>query len=153
MWVTINPGGSHVVQFLCVSPSVSFENLDIYLITREVQEFGDKQFVGLDQALEEGKAFVHETGTVGQLDIENIGDVDLFVQIGDIVKGGRQDRTMGVDFIVPPKSGRIPIPAFCIESGRWHKRGGESDVKFSSAKSAMACKKSIISAYKVQGPK
>ena len=39
-------------------------------------------------------------------------DVDVYIQSGDIVKGGRQDRTIAMDFVVPPKSGVIPISAF-----------------------------------------
>jgi len=37
--------------------------------------------------------------------------VDLFIQAGDIVKGGKQDRTIGTDFVVPARSG-----AYCTAS-------------------------------------
>jgi hypothetical protein len=67
--------------------------------------------------------------------------VDLFLQAGDIVKGGRQDRTIGTDFIVPAHSGRVPLPAFCVESGRWHRRSQESDAIFAESKHALASKK------------
>ncbi len=49
------------------------------------------------------------------------------IQAGDVVKGGRQDRTIGVGFVLPAKSGRVPIPSFCVEIGRWHRRAAESD--------------------------
>jgi hypothetical protein len=57
------------------------------------------------------------------------------------VKGGRQDRTLGVDFVLPAKSGRVPIPSFCVESGRWHRRAAEDAGSFSSSKSYLASKK------------
>ena len=32
---------------------------------------------------------------------------------------------IGVDLIVPPRSGKLPISAFCVEHGRWSGRGNE----------------------------
>lgn len=42
------------------------------------------------------------------------------------MKGGRQDRVLSVDLILPAKSGPVPISAFCVEQSRWQARGGES---------------------------
>ena len=83
-------------------------------------------YLVLEEAIDCATALVHETGSVNELLIENAGDVDLFIQAGDIVKGGRQDRTIGVDFVVPARSGRIPLPVFCVEQARWHRRGEEA---------------------------
>ncbi len=83
--------------------------------------------------METRQVIVHETGNVSELLIENRGDIDLFVQAGEIVKGGRQDRVLGVDLIVGKKAGRVPIPSFCVEQGRWSKRGNESEYHFSSS--------------------
>ena len=47
------------------------------------------------------------------------------MQAGDVVKGGRQDRTLTVSLVLPPKSGRIPIASFCVEHGRWSARNAE----------------------------
>jgi len=95
----------------------------------------------LQDALEKQAGLLHETGDVNELLIENLGDTDLFIQAGDIVKGGRQDRTLGVDFIVPARSGKIPIPVFCVEAARWHKRRGESDAQFSKSSDFASSKK------------
>jgi len=95
----------------------------------------------LEEAMENQTGFLHETGNVNELLIENPGDTDLFIQAGDIVKGGRQDRTLGADFIVPAKSGKVPIPVFCVESARWHKRQSESDAQFSKSSDYASSKK------------
>ena len=95
----------------------------------------------LEEAMEAQVGLVHETGDVNELLIENPGDLDLFIQAGDIVKGGRQDRTLGTDFIVPAKSGKVPIPVFCVESARWHKRRDESDAFFSKSGNFASSKK------------
>lgn len=74
---------------------------------------------------------VYETQQVNELAIENLSDKDVFVQGGDIVKGGQQDRVLPTDFVLPAKSGRVPISAFCVEPGRWTRRGAESVQNFS----------------------
>ena len=107
----------------------------------------------LEEAMDTQTGFLHETGNVNELLIENPGDRDLFIQAGDIVKGGRQDRTLGADFIVPAKSGKVPIPVFCVESQRWHKREKESAMLFSKSSSFTASKKlrAAINKSKSQG--
>ena len=69
----------------------------------------------LEEALTSGVAQVRETSDVNSLEIENLGDTPVFVQAGEIVKGGKQDRTLMVSLLLPPKSGRVPIAskAFC----------------------------------------
>jgi hypothetical protein len=88
----------------------------------------------LQQAMERKLVAVYETSEVNELAIENrSSSEEVFVQAGDIVKGGQQDRTLAVDLIVPVKSGRIPIDAFCVESGRWTQRGTESAAEFTTS--------------------
>ena len=83
----------------------------------------------------ENKEFVvYETDNVNELAVENLSKVnDVFIQSGDIVKGGQQDRLLAVSIIIPANSGKILIAAFCVESGRWAKRGGEDKGQFSSS--------------------
>jgi len=87
----------------------------------------------LDEALTKGFVQVYETGSVNELAIENRGDEEVFVQSGDIVKGGQQDRALTVSLLLPAHSGRIPIAAFCVERGRWSRRGNEDVRQFSTA--------------------
>ena len=76
----------------------------------------------LSEALAKGRVQVIETGRVNELQIENTGDEEVFVQVGDIVKGGKQDRVLTVGLVLPPKSGMIPIASFCVEQGRGRAR-------------------------------
>jgi hypothetical protein len=87
----------------------------------------------LEEALAKRVVQVRETGNVNQLDIENLGSEAVFIQAGDIVKGGQQDRTLVVSLLLPPKSGRVPIDSFCVEQGRWSARGQEDVKSFASA--------------------
>src|SRR5205823_6905971 len=91
----------------------------------------NRPFLTLQEALDQKKAVVNETSNVNQLTVENVaGDVEIFLMTGDIVKGGKQDRAIAFDMIIPPKSGAIPIGSFCVEHGRWSQRGGEAAGEF-----------------------
>jgi hypothetical protein len=98
----------------------------------------------LQEALAKGAVQVVETGQVNELQIENTGSEEVFIQAGDIVKGGKQDRVLTVSFVLPPKSGRVPIASFCVEQGRWSARGKEDQFKFSSAHEAMPSRAGLL---------
>ena len=106
-----------------LSDPYTHKNLTVFLIHGKDQT--TKPFLTLQEALAQKKVRVYETKDVNELAIRNLSNEDIYVQAGDIVRGGEQDRMISVDFIVPPKSGRMPIAAFCVESGRWNKRGNE----------------------------
>lgn len=95
------------INQITVTGPFTHENLYIFLL-RGSDALDGSRFIPLDEAMEQKSVIVHETGTVGQLEIENLSELlDLYVQAGDVVKGGRQDRTLGVDFVLPAKSGRV----------------------------------------------
>ena len=98
----------------------------------------------LDEALVKGKVQVIETGQVNELKIENTGEEEVFIQAGDIVKGGRQDRVLMVSLLLTPRSGAVPISSFCVEAGRWSGRGGEDATRFTSAAEAMPSRKALL---------
>jgi hypothetical protein len=118
-----------------ISGPVVHDNLAIYFV-HGASQAGPVPLT-LAEALSRHLAKVRETGQVNSLQIENLGDQPIFVQAGDIVKGGRQDRTLAVSLLLPPKSGRIPIASFCVESGRWSARGKEDSHAFTSALAAV----------------
>ena len=124
-----------------LSGPYTHDNLTIRLI-HGADTFDGSRFMPLSEALQTGSVLVHETGEVGKLEVENLSEhLDLYIQAGDIVKGGRQDRTLGVDFVLPARSGRVPIPSFCVEHGRWSRRASEDVRHFSSSDMHLAGKK------------
>ncbi len=139
---TAEPGALENVRILepdlrgfTITGPVSHQNLSAYVITGGAPLEGIT-FRTLQEALRRGRAVVHETGDVGRIVTENLAEQEtLFVQSGDIVKGGRQDRTVRFDTLVPPKS-KVEMPAYCVERRRWHRRGGEDDSTFSGSDSA-----------------
>ena len=123
-------------QSLKVDGPFTHSNLSLYLLTLpETQTVtGSQYLLPLDRAIREQTVVVHETGQVGLLEVENLStNVDVLIQDGDIVRGGRQDRVVRTDFILPAKSGRLPLPTFCVEKRRWGRRGAEAAHKFSGS--------------------
>ena len=121
-------------------------NLAIYPIHRDGREDGPVPLT-LGEAMERGAVRVIETGDVEELVVRNRGDREVFIQTGDIVKGGKQDRVLTVSMIVPPNSGDIAIGAFCVEQGRWEGRGSEKGREFSASTARLPSKAGRIALY------
>jgi hypothetical protein len=110
-------------------------NLAIYFV--HGKSVGGPVPLTLQEAMTSNAVQVYETSNVNELTIENVSDREVFVQSGDIVKGGKQDRVLMVSLVLPPRSGKMPIASFCVEQGRWSPRGREDAARFSSANAAL----------------
>ena len=121
-----------------ISGPFTHDNLSVFLIHGAAKSI--KPLLSLEEAIAQHKVIVYETRNVNELAIENVSNEDVFIESGDIVKGGAQDRTLKDDIILPTKSGRVNISAFCVEQGRWSRRGNESVATFESASDAIATK-------------
>src|SRR5688500_18333409 len=123
-----------------ISGPYTHENLSVYLIHGPDRAKG-VNYLTLQEAMEQKKVIVHETGDVNELAIENVSDQDVYIQSGDVVKGGKQDRTIATDVIAQASGGRVPIAAFCVEQGRWRQRGGEDAMQFGGGSGYMVAGK------------
>ena len=113
-------------------------NLALYLVKGK-DVIRKTKFVTLEQALKDEKVIIGETGNVRNLVISSTYDEEyVFIQAGDIVRGGKQDRTLSTDLIVPPGAKKMPLQSFCVESGRWQARGTEKVDKFSMSTNQVA---------------
>jgi len=112
------------------------DNLEIFLVHGAVGGRGPAPLT-LADAMAQGLVRVHETGDVNRLAVENLsGDRSIYIESGDIVKGGKQDRLLTVDLILEPKSGPVPVASFCVEQGRWRARGREAATHFAANQAA-----------------
>jgi hypothetical protein len=126
------------------------KNLSVYFIHNKAQ-VKKADYVSLEEALEKGIVRVNETGDVNNLTAENLSSKHhVFIQSGDIVKGGKQDRTIGQDVVLAPKSGKVSLSAFCVEQGRWQPRGSEGVGQFSSSKKSLSSKELKIATKKAK---
>lgn len=68
--------------------------------------------------------FIEEYASVNNLLIENISSDTIIVLGGEVIQGGKQDRMIARDFLVPPHSGKVDIAVYCVEHGRWAEMEG-----------------------------
>jgi hypothetical protein len=71
---------------------------------------------------------------VNRLVLTNNSDRPLLLLAGEIVTGGKQDRVVGKDRIIPARSEPIDLGVFCVEPHRWV----ETSAHFGGATFAMA---------------
>jgi hypothetical protein len=62
---------------------------------------------------------VQEGAQVNKLVLVNNAKRPLLLLAGEIVTGGKQDRVIAKDRIVPAESDPIDLDVFCVEPGRW----------------------------------
>jgi hypothetical protein len=79
---------------------------------------------------------VRDGPQVNKLVLVNNSNRPLLLLAGEIVTGGKQDRVIGKDRIVPAESDPIDLDVFCVEPGRWV--GSSSKFEFGSVNGAMA---------------
>jgi hypothetical protein len=117
--------------------AVSYENLTVFPVL-SAQDADTNEFATLDDALASGDAIVAEQGNylrrnrdgvadqgmssgaqVNQLVLVNRGKRPLLLLAGEVVSGGKQDRIIGKDRLVPVGAAPLPLDVFCVEHGRW----------------------------------
>ncbi len=106
------------------------QNLSLFILTGKEKVIG-KSYNILSEAMEQKQVTVKETGSVNKLAIDNNSSDYIFIHSGDIVKGGKQDRTISYDVIIEPNAKNVPLESFCVEQSRWQKRGNETVSSFS----------------------
>ena len=65
-----------------------------------------------------------DTASVNQLVLINRAKKPLILLAGELVSGGKQDRIIAKDRIVPVGAPPLPLDVFCVEEGRWTNASG-----------------------------
>ena len=127
----------------------SHQDLTVFLLCSDRQDGHD--FLTLDEGLKEGLVTIteQEREQVGALQIENQSDRPLYLQEGERLIGGKQDRTIVSSLVIPPKSGKTSVPTFCVEHSRWVE--GEKGRKFGFSVNPALAPKGVRGAAKVEG--
>jgi hypothetical protein len=64
--------------------------------------------------------------SVNQLALINRSGKKLLLLAGEVITGGKQDRIVEEDLIIPPVSVPVSLNVFCVEPGRWQNRSAGS---------------------------
>ena len=81
-------------------------------------------------------AIRNDGAQVNRLVLVNNSKHPLLLLAGEIVTGGKQDRVIGKDRIVPAESDPVDLSVFCVEPGRWvatSEHFGASEAMYGSA--------------------
>jgi|HubBroStandDraft_2_1064218.scaffolds.fasta_scaffold17244_3 hypothetical protein len=114
-------------------------NLTVFPVVA-AKSYPTSEFMTLDEGLRSGDVVVTEAGNVqglirrhmtpairndgggaqvNRLVLVNNSKRPLLLLAGEIVSGGKQDRVIGKDRIVPAESDPVDLSVFCVEPGRW----------------------------------
>jgi len=112
-------------------------NLTVFPVVA-AKSYPTSEFLTLDEGLRSGEVIVTESGSVqglirrhlnpgirhdgaqvNRLVLVNNSKRPLLLLAGEVVSGGKQDRVIGKDRIVPSESDPVDLSVFCVEPGRW----------------------------------
>lgn len=127
---------SSIMGGLDIQAAIQHKNLQIFLIKGETTA-DNIVYTPLQKAMEKKWVEIIETSDVNELAITNHSDKTIFIHAGDIVKGGKQDRTLAYDMVIAPNVKNEKLSSFCVESDRWHQRGQENAAAFTSNKNML----------------
>ena len=119
---------------------VNYENISVFPVVSSYNR-DTRPFLTLEEGLATGEVLVREQGSetmvrgrdghptyipqpstgasVNQLVLINRSKRPLLLLAGELVSGGKQDRVIGKDRIVPAGAPPLPLDVFCVEHGRW----------------------------------
>ena len=122
-------------------------NLTVFPVVAS-KSYDTAEFLTLDEGLRSGDVVVTEAGQarglirhrpgeaaiihpvrgaeVNRLVLVNNSKRPLLLLAGEIVTGGKQDRVIGKDRIVPGESDPVDLSVFCVEPGRWVAANGKN---------------------------
>ncbi len=126
-------------------------NLTVFPVVAS-KSYDTAEFLTLDEGLRSGDVVVTEAGQarglvrrrpddptiihpvrpirdaeVNRLVLVNNSKRPLLLLAGEIVTGGKQDRVIGKDRIVPAESDPVDLSVFCVEPGRWVAANGKNE--------------------------
>ncbi|MFZ3339956.1 MAG: DUF6569 family protein [Terriglobales bacterium] len=130
-------------------------NLTVFPVVSN-KSYDTGEFITLDEGIRSGDVVITEAGQarglirrrqsdsriippvreaeVNRLVLVNNSKQPLLLLAGEVVTGGKQDRVIGKDRIVPPESDPVDLSVFCVEPGRWVAANGKAD--FSAGRSS-----------------
>jgi len=133
------PPGRSEGEWRLLGP-VTYENISVFPVVSSTSQ-DTSPFLTLEEGLSTGEVLVREQGSEGlvrgrdgrpvyvpqnntgasvnQLVLINRSRRPLLLLAGELVSGGKQDRVIGKDRIIPAGAPPLPLSVFCVEHGRW----------------------------------
>ena len=118
---------AQVIGRLRVERPYTYENLTVFPLSLRgpivglLRRRGTPDVRTLDEAIRRDWITVYEKGhaEVPRVTVRNRSQYRVFLMNGEILVGGKQNRVVRDDVLLPPHSPAIEIPVYCVEKGRW----------------------------------
>jgi hypothetical protein len=132
--------------------SFTYKNLRLYPIkakaTLKEQTKQITRYTPLKKALETKKIQITEKddrqgAEVNTLYVQNTSSDTVYLMAGEVIQGGKQDRVIGQDMILPPKSGKKKLSVYCVEHGRWSSVSDKKEFNSYYSSSGLSVKKAV----------
>jgi len=139
---------TEMVGRLTVREGYHYRGLTVFLV--ELARISDdRPYLSTQEALARDVLVVQEKGggTVPRLIVENQAKEPVLMLGGEVLLGGKQNRILREDVLLPARSGPVEVTVLCIEQGRWSGKGVAFDRAASVAPSAV---RSAVQAGKAQ---
>jgi ARG/rhodanese/phosphatase superfamily protein len=158
-----NPGNTSVASDYKLLAPISHGDLTIFPVV-SAKSHDTSSFLTLDEGIRSGEVVVTEVGTisgmirrrplpqsysraeVNRLVLVNNSKRPLILLAGEVVTGGKQDRVVGKDRLVPAESDPVDLSVFCVEPGRWIASSTKSDTHASVMAQPSVRKKAMVDA-------
>src|SRR6267154_696001 len=139
-------GNSAPVSEYRILAPITHGDLTIFPVVAE-KVHDTSGFITLDEGMRSGEVVVTEVGKiagmirrhprpmyqqansaeVNRLVLVNNSKRPLILLAGEVVTGGKQDRIVGRDRLVPAESDPVDLSVFCVEHGRWTETSSKFD--------------------------
>ena len=106
-----------------IGDPIVHDNLAIFPVYPKTKP-PEMDYLTLDEALAQKVLLVEELPDqqVNRVLVSNRGVKPIYIMAGEIIIGGKQDRTVGKDTIILPHVEKVELEVFCVEEGRWEGR-------------------------------
>lgn len=107
---------------LTLGPAASQGGLAVLWLHTNPAAAPPLEILTLDEGRARGALTVIERAqaSVPELIAENHGKIHVLLLAGEILVGGKQNRVLREDLLLPPRSGPRNIAVYCVEQGRWN---------------------------------
>ncbi|MBI1847666.1 MAG: hypothetical protein HY294_00105 [Candidatus Rokubacteria bacterium] len=124
-------------------PARAFKGLTVvWLLGRDHAAARDIET--LEEARGRGELVIteREHASVPDLIVENRGPRNVLLLAGEVLLGGKQNRVLREDVLLPAKSGARALGVYCVEAGRWNE--GRKDFGASGGFAAPAMRAQVM---------